>query len=87
MKQVKCGCEFNADTLISLCDSHAAYFAAKFIKSKAPEVAPLTSKQEALRNAILTATAPAVVGKKTAQPIDAAAANLVAFATAVAART
>lgn len=87
MKQVKCGCEFNADTLVSLCDSHAAYFAAKFRKD-APAIAPLTSKQEAVRNQVLVAAVPAAIAKsREALPVDTVAHNLVALANAIAART
>lgn len=89
MKQVKCGCEFNADTLVSLCPSHAAYFAEKFRK-EAPERAPLNSKQEALRNQILVASMPAVIARLprgVPQRIDETANALVSLATATAART
>jgi len=87
VKQVKCGCEFNADTLISLCDSHATYFAAKFRKD-APAVAPLNAKQEKLRDAILVAAAPARTGRLfMGAPVDQAADILVKYATSIAART
>lgn len=87
MKQVQCGCEFNSQTLVSLCDSHAAYFAAKFRKD-APAVAPLNSKQEALRNSIIVSAVPAAIAKaKSPRPIDQVAQDIVALATACAART
>lgn len=87
MRQVKCGCEFNAETLVSLCTSHAAYFSEKF-RREAPEKTPLNSKQETLRNQLLVAAVPAAIGwKNTGATPDKMADDLVKLATCIAART
>jgi hypothetical protein len=64
MKTVKCGCEFNAQTLVSLCPAHAEYFTNRSRLSEAP--APLSvvpDHKRKLRNELLAAGLPALITK------------------------
>jgi hypothetical protein len=63
VRKIDCGCEFNRKTLISLCESHADFYQERLNRpTSAPKATPRPADRP-LRDALLVALAPTIVGR------------------------
>lgn len=81
MKRIACGCEFNMQTLVSLCASHAKYYVDKARAGERPPPKYVTpDSKRSLRNQLLVAGVPAILTRaRKGASINEAAENLIAL--------